>query len=198
MNLKLPFERLMDQLRAGDDAAAREVFEKFARRLVGLAASRLPVTLNAKVDAEDVVQSVFLSFFRRHQEGQFQLENWDTLWSLLTVLTVRKCGHRVGQFLAARRDVRRERADDHADDAAALVDRLADTRPTAYECVLLIETVEQVMRGLKEDDRPVVALRLQGFTVKEIAEQTGRSERTVHRALETVREQLQSQADAGG
>src|SRR5262249_24140192 len=110
-------------------------------------------------------------------------------WTLLTQITVRKCGHRLDQYLAARRDVRRERSVSTASEGAADLD-VADPSPTPYESLLLIETLDQVLKSLKQEDRPVVALRLQNFSIKEIAEQTGRSERTVHRALETVRETL--------
>ena len=54
------------------------------------------------------MQSVFKSFFRRHAEGQFDLSGWDSLWALLTVITLRKSGHKAKEYLAACRDVRRE------------------------------------------------------------------------------------------
>ena len=47
--------------------------------------------LRAKVDPEDVLQSVCESFFRRHAEGEFSLKDWDSLWALLAVITLRKC-----------------------------------------------------------------------------------------------------------
>src|SRR5206468_8875797 len=83
-----PFDRLMADLRGGRPEAAREVFDRYARRLVGLAAAKLPGFARAKLDPEDVVQSVFRTFFRRHADGQFRPEHWDALWSLLAVLTV--------------------------------------------------------------------------------------------------------------
>ena len=42
---------------------------------------------------EDVMASVFKSFFRRHAEAPFDLSSWDSLWSLLTLITLRKCGY---------------------------------------------------------------------------------------------------------
>src|SRR5438045_1051278 len=59
MQAEPPFEELMGCLRQGDADAGREVFERYARRLVGLAASRLPGALRGKLDPEDIVQSVF-------------------------------------------------------------------------------------------------------------------------------------------
>ena len=63
------FSRLMARLRAGEDAAAREVFERFAGRLVALARRRCNRLLARKVDPEDVVQSAYKSFFVRHRAG---------------------------------------------------------------------------------------------------------------------------------
>jgi DNA-directed RNA polymerase specialized sigma24 family protein len=49
-----------------DEQAARENFDRFARRLIGLARTRLDRRIRQKIDPEDVVQSVFRSFFTRH------------------------------------------------------------------------------------------------------------------------------------
>jgi RNA polymerase sigma-70 factor (ECF subfamily) len=96
-----PFTELMSCLAQGDAGAASLVWERFARRLTALAADRLPGVLRAKTDPGSVVLSVFRTFFARHQCVPFVPGSWDSLWTLLTVLTVRKCGHRVRYFRAA-------------------------------------------------------------------------------------------------
>ncbi len=97
----------MGRLELGSEQAATEIYQRFARRLIGLANRRLDVTLQPKADPESVVQSVFRSFFVRQAEGQFELENWDGLWSLLMRITLRKCGRRAAALHAECRDVRR-------------------------------------------------------------------------------------------
>ena len=53
------FDDVMGRLRAGEQsAAATEIFHRFARRLIGLARTRLDDRVRGKVDAEDVLQSV--------------------------------------------------------------------------------------------------------------------------------------------
>lgn len=52
-----PFHDLMARLRQGDRDAAQVVFDRYLRRLAGLAATRLPRVLLSKLDPEDVVQS---------------------------------------------------------------------------------------------------------------------------------------------
>src|SRR5262249_62340945 len=77
------FTRLMDRLRAGEDAAARVVFERFAARLVTMARGRFNRLLAREVDPEDVVQSAFKSFFVRHRDGKLDVGGWEGLWNLL-------------------------------------------------------------------------------------------------------------------
>jgi len=51
-------------------------------------------------------------------------------------------------------------------------------------------TVDDYLAGLSEDDRRVVAARLLGHTVNEIATDTGRAVRTVERVLRQARDRL--------
>src|ERR1700682_2620479 len=108
MEIHPSFDGLMDRLQASDQNAAAKIFHRFANRLIGLARSRLAPQMRQKVDPEDVMQSVMKSFFRRQAKDAFAKGNWDSLWSLLSTIALRKCGHRIEYFQAARRDVRRE------------------------------------------------------------------------------------------
>jgi RNA polymerase sigma-70 factor (ECF subfamily) len=192
------FEALMERLRQGDEAAAAEVFRRFARRLIALAERRLSAQVRAKVDAEDVRQSVFKSFFRPQAAGEYDLDSWDSLWALLTVITLRKCGYRTRHFLAARRDVRHE-APPPAGEATSDAGWEAVARePTPEEAALLTETVEQLLRGLEDDGRRIVELGLQGYKAPEISARVGLAERTVYRVLQRVKARLERwSADAG-
>src|SRR4051794_3710799 len=104
------FQEVMELLRSGDNASAELVFKRYARRLIGLAALRLPAPVRTKEDPEDAVQSAFKSFFARQKKGEFQPEDWDELSTLLTYLTVCKVDRRIRKHLAAKRDVRKETA----------------------------------------------------------------------------------------
>lgn len=177
------FAQLMTRLRAGDQPAAAEVFHRFAERLIALARTRLDRQLRQKVDPEDILQSVYQSFFRRHLQGDFEVADWDGLWSLLTVLTVRKCGRWAERFRAECRDVNREQS------LAALGEALA-REPTPAEAAALTDAVEYLLRHLEERDRAIVALTLQGYPAAEVAHQLGRPERTVFRILERVKKRL--------
>ena len=172
-----------------------EIFQRFAHRLVGLARTRLTGGLRRKVDPEDVMQSVFKSFFRRHAEGQFDLSGWDSLWALLTVITLRKSGHKAKEYLAACRDVRREVHQAPADGDSSAIWQAVARDPTPEEAVSLTETVEQLLRGLDATDRQIVELTLQGYKAPEISVQVGVSERSVYRLLERVKKRLERLTD---
>jgi RNA polymerase sigma-70 factor, ECF subfamily len=149
------------------------------------------------VDAEDVVQSVFKSFFGRLNDGQFELRTWDSLWSLLVVMTLRKCRRQVKYFLGPWRDVRREAAPlPSVEESMASCVALAQ-EPTPAEAAQLAEMVEQAMRPLKQRERLIFELHLQGHAVEAICTQVQRSEYTVRDVLKRIEkhlEQLQDEA----
>lgn len=189
MSPELSLPDLMTRLRQSDPDAARQIFERFAHRLIGLARTHLDSRLRGKVDPEDVMQSVFKSFFRIQRENAVEFSEWDDLWSLLAVITLRKCGHRAAYFKAACRDFRRESMS-HAGADEAGWEAIA-REPTPLEAMMLSEAVVEMLRPLDERDRLLASLALQGYTRMEIAEQIGCTERTVYRVLERLRRQLE-------
>jgi RNA polymerase sigma-70 factor (ECF subfamily) len=181
-----PFRDLMTQLTAGDQDAAGLIFHRYVRRLVGLAAARLPAPVRAKEDPDDAVNSAFKSFFARQKKGEFQPEDWDELSTLLTYLTVCKVDRRIRKHLAAKRDVRRETAP-AADDSTTTRFEAAAPDPTPAETAMLTDTLREIMAKLSPTGQQILALRLQGHTVEEIAALVGKSERTVFRELDDIR-----------
>jgi RNA polymerase sigma-70 factor (ECF subfamily) len=185
------FDDLMARLRTGDDEAAARVFRRFAGRLIALARGRLGSRVRQKVDPEDVAQSVFRSFFARQANGQFALEDWDGLWGLLTLLTLRKCHRQYERFTAGCRDMRREVSAPSPADGSGVVWEAIAREPTPADAAVLTELVDALMRPLEERERQILELRLQGYAVPEIGATVGRTERTVHRVLERVRKRLE-------
>jgi RNA polymerase sigma-70 factor, ECF subfamily len=193
------FDELLARLRTGDEDAARQIFQQYATRLIGLARVHLDSAVRRKVDAEDVVQSVFKSFFVRIEKGEFDLENKDNLWSLLVDITLHKCGHKVRDLRRQRRDIRREADPRRTADDSALSWQALAPGPTPAEAAIMAETVEQVFSELKERERQIVELHLQGHEISDIQVQVKRSAYTVRDVLKRVRKRLErqfEQADA--
>ena len=87
------FTELNQKLREGDQGAATEVFRPFRRpaRLPWHARSSTPA-LRRKEDPEDVVQSVYRELLHPlTAPASVTSHNWDELWGLLAVITIRKC-----------------------------------------------------------------------------------------------------------
>ena len=191
------FRGLIDQLQAGDNTAAAEVFNRFGRRILGLARRQLHSSLRSKVDPEDVLQSVFRSFFSRQRTGRFAIENWDSLWGILMVMTLRKCRRRIQYHRADRRDAQRETSWNENLEAEGDPGLFARD-PTPSEATILVELVGRLMRDLPEEDRAILTLHLHGHTIAEIKAHTGRAMRTIRRVLERIRKQVRTiQADEG-
>ena len=180
----------MARLKTGDEEAAASIFNRFATRLVGLTRKRVAEHLRRKEDPEDIVQSVFRSFLTREAAGQFDLKSWPELWSLLVVMTIRKCNCRFDYFFAARRDIRREQARPlRADDSASGMEALARD-PLPSEVAAFNDLLQKIMISLQERGRQVLTLSLQGYAVPEIKSQLDCSERTIFRILNQVKKRL--------
>jgi DNA-directed RNA polymerase specialized sigma24 family protein len=99
---------LVDRWRQGDQRAAERLFEGYAARLVGLARSRLSGKLARRLDAEDVVQSAFRSFFDGVHQGQYEVSHPGDLWRLLVSITLHKLYRQARRHAAGKRALDRE------------------------------------------------------------------------------------------
>jgi RNA polymerase sigma-70 factor (ECF subfamily) len=179
---------LVARWRNGDQEAASQLFERYAHRLAALVRGRLSARFAQRLDAEDVVQSAYRSFFGAVREGRFAIERGGDLWRLLVVMALHKLQHQVRHNSAEKRAVVREQNDVPHDQR--LVDLIAHD-PSPIEAVALTDQLEEVMRQLDPLHRRMLELRLQGHDWAEIAAATQRTQRTVRRVLERVKERLQ-------
>ncbi len=171
---------LLERLRDGDDRAADEIFSRYFDRLTLLARSRLSPRVASRTDPEDIVLSVYRSFFVGVRAGRFKLGRGGDLWRLLASITRYKLLRQVRYQRAERRSVDREFPLDR-DDEGRIPGRPQD--PTPEDALALADELEHVFSGLSPLGRRVLELRLQGAELSEIADDTGRSERTVRRTL---------------
>src|SRR5437763_8538631 len=183
-------------LRPASDVS-RALFEQFSRRLIGLARCRLDPWLKHKVDPEDVAQSAFKSFFLRYRTEQFAAQGSNALWSLLTLITLRKCSDRARYYRAERRDMAQEAGTPITGEPEPWSDAVS-REPTPEHAMVLAETIEQVLRSVSADERLVGELSLQGYSTQEISQQLRRAERSVRRLRERVRKHLERLQGAEG
>ncbi|MEM9367795.1 MAG: sigma-70 family RNA polymerase sigma factor [Planctomycetota bacterium] len=187
---------LVDRCRQGDQDASREIFERYVARLISLVHRRMSSRLNRRVDAEDVVQSAFRSFFAGVDQNRFQFDQSGDLWKLLVVVSLNKLRRRVAHHRAAKRGMDREQsvardADSSTDARLVHCFEAAASEPLPDAAAAVMDELALLTSDMDETQSEIVQLRLQGYEMLEIADQIGRSERTVRRVLSRVREQWQ-------
>jgi RNA polymerase sigma factor (sigma-70 family) len=150
--------------------------------------------VQARLDAEDVVQSVFASYFRR--QADYELTDRDELWSLLVTITLNKVSNANRHHHRQKRDVRRTQSNRHGgaadpEDVGSVFDLMSDDGPTPEEAVALTEELEHRLRDLEAaEDRdllPIARLKLDGHSNREIADALRLTERSIERKLGRIR-----------
>lgn len=164
-----------------------ELIDRYSQRLFALARQQLPLCVRQRVDPEDVVQSVYRSFFRRLEEGNFAFTEAQDIWRLLAAMTFYKARNAVKYHLRECRDARRERPLQTGGDSTEGYD-VPDLEPRAADLELLFESLDKLLAGLPDTHREIVIWRLQGETIEQIAQRVCRTRQTVMRVLKRVQE----------
>jgi len=173
---------LLVRARDGDQDAARQLYLRYAKRLNRLVARQCSAGLARRAGVEDIVQSVFGSFFRRIRRGSYDVPDEDDLWRLLLVITLHKIRKKAEYHHAAKRDAHRTMGGDAV--RRHLEVQSDGTRSQEGYFVLV---VEEILEQLAPQAREMVRLRIDGHEIGEVARKTGRSRRTVERTLQEIR-----------
>jgi RNA polymerase sigma-70 factor (ECF subfamily) len=173
---------LLRRFREGEDDAATELYRRYAQRLFHLATHKVSPDLKQRVDPEDIVQSVFRTFFRRASLGQYVAPDGEELWKLLLVIGLNKIREVANHHYADKRDLR---VTDGGDVIATTADGHEDIALMALRL-----TIEELLAPLPSSYREIVRLRIERHEVVEIAERTGRSKRSVERILQEIQRKL--------
>ncbi len=180
---------LMRRLRSGSEDAATQLYQRYATRLLALARSQTGIDLAARVDAEDIVQSVFRTFFRRAHQGDYNVPEGEELWKLFLVMGLNKI-RKVGAFhRAAKRSIQA--------DAIVPLEQIVTATGDENSLTVLRMVIDEVLADLAPAHREIIHLRIEGHEVQEIAARLGRSKRSIERILQGFRETLSQQIHEG-
>jgi DNA-directed RNA polymerase specialized sigma24 family protein len=182
------------KVKDGDRDAAQKLWERYFKRVVGLARAKLPLGRRKHGEHEDVAVSAMKSFLQRAKNGRFpNLHSRDNLWALLATITVRKAGKvarrkaitEVGESaLGARNDDSQRRN---------VWEQVLGREPTPEFAAEMAEQCRMLLGLLKTEEREsqeldsVAQWMLEGYTKAEIAEKLGRVVGTVNRKLGVIR-----------
>jgi len=175
---------LLRRFRNGSQDAATLLYTRYAERLRAVVRAQCSPDLARRIDADDIVQSVFRSFFQRADQGFYDVPDGEDLWKLFLIIALNKVRHQKAFHRAAKRDVRLTSASDC--DLQSLDDLKHGDGPHALLQLVIDEALEQ----LPADHQAVVRYRVEGHGVAEIATLIGRSKRSVERLLQESRKKL--------
>jgi RNA polymerase sigma-70 factor (ECF subfamily) len=174
-------QSLLRRYRSGEQAAATTLYARYAQKIEAVAKARTSPALAPRMDAEDVVQSVFRTFFRRASEGQYEVPDGAELWNLLHIISLNKIRTLASHHRAAKRSVAATTELDDADGATA---------EDHDELLALKLIINESLEALPDEQRCIVQLRMEGHGVADIAAATQRSKRSVERLLQDFRARL--------
>jgi DNA-directed RNA polymerase specialized sigma24 family protein len=181
--------------KAGDAAAVQHLWQRYFRRLVGLARKKLEGVPRRAADEEDVALNVFDSLYRGMKQGQFpKLDDRESLWGLLLVLTAREAADQV------RHERRQKRGGGAVQGESAFLgaavsgnlpaglEGVVSREPTPAFAAQVAEELQRLLDRLNDPELRQVALwKMEGYTSEEIAAKLGRVPRTVERKLSVIR-----------
>lgn len=187
-NKQAPFDegeetdrQLVARLRDGDESAASDLYKRYSGRLLGLADRQMSAGIRRTHEPDDIVQSAFRSLFRGVSSGSYNAPEGNSLWSLLAVIAIHK--------------VRRKASRDRSVKATSFIQ--PDGEPSSSQQVpdaiseqQFESSMNEAIEFLQPQEKEIVGLRVQGFTVEEISSRVGRSCRTVERTLQRIRQKL--------
>jgi RNA polymerase sigma factor (sigma-70 family) len=181
------------RLQGEDAAAAQPLWERYYRRLVGLARKRLRTARGCVGDEEDAVQSAFASFFRGAQQGRFpQLADRDDLWRLLVTITARKAIDLLERERRQKRGGGKVRGDsvfpDNSGSGAAGLEQVVGHEPSPDFAAQVAENFQRLLDKLPDDElRSIAVWRMESHTNGEVAARLGCAVPTVERRLRVIR-----------
>ena len=181
----------LDRVSCGTESVAAELDHRYRQRLCRLVERELDRSLRAREDPEDIVQTVFRTYFRRAAQGEFHIAHTADLWALLAKITRRKILKRAEYHHAQKRSPDAEKGS-----AIGLPD---GRQPGPVDAAVAAELVEKTLQGMEPLAAEVFQLRLGGYTEEQIAGQLDCTRATVEVKLKRIRDRLTrlGEVDAG-
>jgi RNA polymerase sigma-70 factor (ECF subfamily) len=174
---------LLRRLRNGNENAATQLYLRYSDRLLRLARTRCSSDLALCLEADDIVQSVFASFFRGVSKGYYDVPPGEELWNLLLVIALNKIRAKGNFHRAAKRDTRLTLGGDVLEESGC--EQGSESGLTFLRLV-----IDEALEQWPPEHVQMIVLRIEGYDVREIAGRTRRSKRTVERVLQEFRVQL--------
>jgi RNA polymerase sigma factor (sigma-70 family) len=180
-------------VKSGDPDAAQQLWQRYWSQLLALVRQKLPAHTRRTFDEEDIALSAFRCFFTALEQGRYpQLSDPDGLWNLLVVIAARKARNYLRRQAQQKRGggtVRGESAFFSPDDLSTRgIEQVVGEEPTPAFAVQVAEECRYLLDVLEDDGlRSIAVLKMEGYTVEEMAARLQCARRTVERRLQMIR-----------
>lgn len=179
----------LERIRAGDEAAARELLTRYEAEVRLVVRRQLPRLLRSRFDSIDFLQSVWGSFFHRVRTGPSDFEDSRHLVAFLARAAKNKVIDEYRRAASRKQDMSREEPlwaeGGRPKELAAHVDSPSEVAQ-AREAFGRLQSLIPVER------RTILELKAEGLSSRDIGERLGMSERTVQRVLEDLRRRAEA------
>ncbi|MFO0897434.1 MAG: ECF-type sigma factor [Pirellulales bacterium] len=200
-----PVTYWLRQLEAGDENAARSLWQRYYRELVKLARARFGTMPRRVADEEDVALSVLRCLYEGAARGQFaELDNRHDLWQLLATITGRKvidqqrllCKQKRGGGQVRGDSVLSGSNDEHL---GVGFDQFRGDAPTPEVLAITAEEYRRLMHLLADDRlRQIAECKLEGYANEQIGERLSLACRSIERKLQRIRQIWRDELTACG
>ncbi|MEM7454649.1 MAG: sigma-70 family RNA polymerase sigma factor [Planctomycetota bacterium] len=180
--------QLLSGLSLGMPGAESQLVQRFTGPLIRYIRPRIDSRFQHRFTAEDIVQSAFLSFFKRHRKAPYQFEDERSLWSLLCTITMRTLQRKITRLKSKKRNVFREVHQPETTEDSSTYFWQATSResdPAAH--ARAADIIPNLLCRLDPLERRILKLKFHGYTNREIALDVQRSTRSVYRTLDKIR-----------
>jgi RNA polymerase sigma-70 factor (ECF subfamily) len=175
------FSALLDRVRRGDDAAVKELVQRYEGVVRRAARGLLGPAMRPQLDSVDIVQSVHRSLLIGLRKEQFALATPDHLIALALTLVRRKVSRQWRRIKRQQVPPGRTPCD---------VQR-GSPQPGPADAAQYNDAVRHVLAHIDDtQDRKLVELRLQGFSTSEVARQMNLDSRFLRVRLGRLRHRL--------
>lgn len=186
---------LIEGVRAGDMQALEELWERCCSTMARIARQRLGIHRRVE-DEDDIAAIVFRKIYFAANAGKLpHIADRSSWWRLVTTITRNAVSDSRSRERSSKRGGGYVRGESIADDGKLPVmgpsafDNFAQQAPTPESIASLNELLQQWLARLPDDEtRQVALMRLEGFSMEEIAQQLGLSDRTASRRMQAIRQ----------
>jgi RNA polymerase sigma factor (sigma-70 family) len=190
-----PVTRWIEGLKAGDEAAVADLWNRYFERLVRLARQKLGSTPRRVADEEDVAVSVFRCLCTGAQHGRLaEISDRGDLWRVLVTMTMRKTIDQQRRLSGKKRGSGRVRGESvflrkSGEEGSPGLQQFGDGLPTPLMLTIIEEEGQRLLAALDDPKLRQIALwKLESFTNDEIAEKLQLTTRSIERKLHRIRE----------